>query len=138
MVSNRQPAGGCAIVYNDSRFKVTELSIDTPEKVEAAWALFEPITQSVNHKVKRIVVGTIYVSPNSQHKLKTIDHIIETIHTSRAKYDNNVNFLIGGDFNRLNINNILDSYGALKQIITIPHYTTLHYTTLHHTTPPQV
>ena len=95
VVSNRQPAGGCAIVYNDSRFKVTELSIDTPEKVEAAWALFEPITQSVNHKVKRIVVGTIYVSPNSQHKLKTIDHII---HTLRAKYDNNVNFLIGGDF----------------------------------------
>lgn len=52
--------------------------------------------------------------------MKTIDHIIETIHTLRGKYDNDVNFLIGGDFNRLKITDILDSYGALKQVCSIP------------------
>ena len=120
VVSNRQPAGGCAIIYNDSRFKVTKETVDTPEKVEAVWALCQPITQSANNKVKRIIIGSIYVSPNSQHKLKTIDHIIGTIHSMRAKYDNNVNFLISGDVNRLNVTIILDSYGALKQVCSVP------------------
>ena len=54
------------------------------------------------------------------YKTATIDHIIETIHLLRTKYDNEVNFLLGGDFNRLNINTILDSYGALKQCNTVP------------------
>ena len=120
VVSNRQPAGGCAIIYNDSRFKVTKECIDTPDKVEAAWALFEPINQSPDTRVKRIIVGTIYVSPNSQYKMQTIDHIIQTIHSLRAKYDNNVNFILGGDFNRLPIINILDSYGSLKQVCSVP------------------
>ena len=38
----------------------------------------------------------------------------------RAKYCNDFNFIIGGDFNRLDISDILDSYGALKQIISVP------------------
>jgi hypothetical protein len=33
VVSNKQPAGGCAIIYNDSRFKVTEERVSTQEKV---------------------------------------------------------------------------------------------------------
>ena len=49
-----------------------------------------------------------------------IEHIISTIHQVRAKYDNDVHFLVGGDFNWLEITDILDSYGALKQIISVP------------------
>ena len=49
-----------------------------------------------------------------------MDHIIGTTHTLRAKYDNNVKFLIGGDVNRLNLTNILDAYGALKQVCSVP------------------
>ena len=71
-------------------------------------------------KVKRIAVGSVYVSPNSQFKAATIDHIIESIHCIRSKYDNEVNFLIGGDFNRLDISSILDAYGALKQSVSVP------------------
>ena len=59
------------------------------------------------------------MSPRSKHKQETIDHIIETIHIIRANYDN-ISFWIGGDFNRLDVTEILDSYGALKQIISIP------------------
>ena len=71
-------------------------------------------------RVKRIVVGSFYVSPKSPHKAATIEHIIETIHLLRARYDNEVNFFLGGDFNRLNINDILDAYGALNQLVSVP------------------
>ena len=71
-------------------------------------------------KVKRIAVGSYYVSPRSKHKQDTLDHIIDTIQVLRAKFNNDINFIIGGDFNRLNVSDILDSYGALKQIISIP------------------
>ena len=38
----------------------------------------------------------------------------------RSLHDNDVFFIIGGDFNKLNITDILNSYGALKQICTEP------------------
>ena len=69
----------------------------------------------------------MYVSPNSVYKTATINHIIDTIHILRAKYDNKINYLIGGDLNRLKINRILDSYGPLRQIISVP---TRHSATL--------
>ena len=31
-----------------------------------------------------------------------------------------MNFILGGDFDHLNITSILDSYGALKQCMTVP------------------
>ena len=115
-----RPGGGCAIIYNESKFNVSRLDIEVAENVEAAWALFTPKLKLSMAKVKRIAVGTFYVSPNSRHKAATLDHIIETIHQLRAKYDNEVNFLLGGDFNRLKIDCVLDAYGALKQICTVP------------------
>merc|ERR1712129_76753 len=44
----------------------------------------------------------------------------ETIHLLRARYNNEVSFLIGGDFNRVDTSDILDSYGAMKSIISVP------------------
>ena len=117
---NRAPGGGCAIVYNENRFSVLKLDITAPEEIESCWALFTPRCQDNNLKVKRIAVGSYYISPRSRHKQETIDHIIDSIHILRAKYDNDVNFLVAGDFNRVNIDDILDSYGALKQIISVP------------------
>ena len=117
---NRAPGGGCAIIYNENRFSVLKLDITAPEEIESCWALFTPKCQDNNLKVKRIAVGSYYISPRSRHKQETIDHIIDSIHILRAKYDNDVNFLVAGDFNRVNIDDILDSYGALKQIISVP------------------
>ena len=89
--------------------------------MEAAWAVFFPVTnQTSNLKVKRIAIGTVYVSPKSRHNAETIEHIIETIHLMKARYDNDINFLIGGDFNRLDITEILDCYGGLRQVISVP------------------
>ena len=53
-------------------------------------------------------------------KEETFEHIIESIHYVRSKFDNEVSFLLGGDLNRLNIEPILDCYGVLRQIITVP------------------
>ena len=36
----------------------------------------------------------------------------------RSQYDNRINYLIGGDLNKLKIDRILESYGPLRQIIT--------------------
>ena len=118
---NNRSGGGCAIFYSENRFEVLNLEILAPEGVEIVWALFTPKIGNPNtRRVKRIAVGSVYVSPNSQFKSATIDHIIETIHCLRSRYDNEVNFLIGGDFNRLNISSILDAYGALKQSVSVP------------------
>ena len=118
---NKQPGGGCAIIYNESRFEVSQFDTCVPENVEATWATFKPLVNtSGSHKVNRILVGSIYVSPKSRYKMETVDHIIEVIHSARAKYGNDVHFLIGGDFNRLGVSPILDSYGALKQIVSVP------------------
>ena len=117
---NRAPGGGCAIIFNENRFSVTELSITTPNEIESCWTLAVPkCGNNSQTSVKRIAIGSYYVSPRSKHKQETLDHIIETIHIIRAKYDN-IKFWIGGDFNRLDISEVLDSYGALKQIISIP------------------
>ena len=118
---NRSPGGGCCIIYNENRFSVSDLEIPAAEEIESCWGLFVPKCPSINQlKVKRIAVGSYYVSPRSRHKQEVIDHIIDTIHTIRAKYNNDVSFLVGGDFNRLDISDILDSYGALKQVISVP------------------
>ena len=95
------------------RVNLYDADIIVPEDIEAVWSIFTPVVGCTKYlKVKRIAVGSIYVSPRSQHKLETIEHIIETIHVLRAKFDNEINFFFGGDLNRLDITDILDSYGA--------------------------
>ena len=76
------------------------------------------MSSTVYQKVKSIAIGTFYVSPKSVHKEATIDLIIEIIHFLRSRYDNEIHFLLGGDLNRLKIEPILYSYGALKQVIS--------------------
>ena len=118
---NKSPGGGCAIIYDKNRFEATDPEITVPEDVEAIWTVLTPISKDVKKlRVQRIAVGSIYVSPRSKVKTETIEHIVESIHMLRAQYDNHINFCIGGDFNHLDTTEILDSYGALQQIISVP------------------
>ena len=91
-----------------------------PEGVEACWALLSPATVTPYHKVKKLIVASVYVSPKSKFKDETVEHLIQTIHYLRSIHDNDVSFLIGGDLNKLDIQPVLDSYGALKQAISVP------------------
>ena len=64
-------------------------------------------------------MGGIYIAPQSQHKQKTIDHIIESMFLVQSKYDCKVRFLVTGDFNKVNIDNLMESNGALQQVCTV-------------------
>ena len=67
-IGNKQPGGGCAIIYNENRYKVSKPELPVPVGVEAAWVVFTPLSNTVHHRVKKIAVGTFYVSPRSPHK----------------------------------------------------------------------
>ena len=116
--ANRQPGGGAAIFYNENRFTVSKIETSIPTGVEIVWALVKP-KQNIGN-IKKIAVASVYISPSSVYKTKTIDHIIETIHVLKSQHGSELKFLIGGDLNRIKIEKILQSYGALNQIITVP------------------
>lgn len=119
--SQSQVGGGCAVIYNGLRFEMHDTDIVVPDGIEAVWMIMKPRQKdNVFRNIKQICVGSIYISPRSQYKSETIDHIIQTIHCMRAKYNNEIKFLISGDFNRTQTTNILDSYGGLQQICSIP------------------
>ena len=71
-------------------------------------------------RVRRICVAAVYIAPGSPFKEEAIDHLIRTVHLSRAKYNNEVHFLLAGDYNRVGVQEILHSYGALQQICDVP------------------
>ena len=70
--SNRAPGGGCAILYNSKRFDVTEIEVEAPNEVETVWAMFIPNQTFAHLKVKKIAVGSYYISPQSKHKAAEI------------------------------------------------------------------
>lgn len=108
--ARKQPGGGCAIVYNENRFKATKLDVFVPNGVEACWLTLKPHNPMDN--IENIAMAS------SKYKTATINHIIDTIHLLRSQYDNRVNYLISGDLNQLKFDRILESYGPLRQIIT--------------------
>ena len=87
---DRAPGGGCAIIYNENRFRVESLDIPAHPEIENTWALATPIQAGLCANVKRIAVASYYISPRSKHKQETIEHIIHTIHTLRAQFSNEI------------------------------------------------
>ena len=123
-VSYRRPrgkiGGSCSIIYNESRFKVEKVHIQTEDGIESVWAMLTP--RHLDHKlqhIKRIGVCSVYIAPRSKLKSETMSHLIQAIHIIRSRFDNNVNFVIGGDVNRTDYTDVIDSYGALKQCVTV-------------------
>jgi hypothetical protein len=97
--------GGVAILYNEENFIVEEAGIEAPEGIEAVRIILTP--KIPNPVVKKILVGGIYIAPRSLYKQKTIDHIIETMFYVQSKYESQVHYFISGDFNTVNIDDIL-------------------------------
>ena len=110
-MGSNQPGGGCEIIYNESKFIVESCPIVVPKGVEGIWRLAKP--KFISDKIKVIAIGSFYISPKSKYKQETIDHIIESVHFLRSQHDNSISFLVGGDFNKTPVNEILLSYGAL-------------------------
>ena len=85
--------------------------------MKAVWAVFSSRRMdSEFQRVKRICVASIYIAPRSPFKKETVTHIIETVHMMRARYNNEIHFILAGDFNRVDVTDVLLSYGALHQV----------------------
>ena len=123
VISYRRPrprvGGGAAIIYNEENFFVEEADIQVEEYIEACWAIFTPKRKDISY-IKKICVGSIYIAPRSKHKQETVDHIIDVIFQMKARYGNQVNYMISGDFNKYPISDILSANGAIKQVISVP------------------
>jgi hypothetical protein len=110
--------GGVALVYTEENFHVESAEIEPPEGIEAVWAILTPKNNEVEN-VKKILVGGVYLAPRSIHKQETIDHIIQTMFCVQSRYDVPVRTLISGDFNKVDISDILEADGALHQICSV-------------------
>ena len=122
VISYRRPpprvGGGAAIFYTEKNFFVENAEISVVEGVEACWAIFTPKTKEIP-SVKRICIGSIYIAPRSKYKQETIDHVIDVMFQMKAKYGNQVNFMISGDFNKFPFEEIMLANGAMKQVISV-------------------
>ena len=113
--------GGAAVIFNKNRFELDDCRVVVPAGIEVAWAVLTPRRlDNQLQRVRRICVAAVYIAPGSPFKDEAIDHLIHTIHFIRAKYNNEVHFLLAGDYNRVGVEEILHSYGALKQICDVP------------------
>ena len=124
MHSYRRPRGRtggcCEVVYNETKFKVEKVNVNIEEGIESVWVIMTPrILDHKLQKIKRVCICSVYIAPRSVMKSETMSHIIQTIHYIRSKYDNEVHFVIGGDVNKLDYSDVIDSYGALKQCVTV-------------------
>ena len=113
--------GGAAVIYNKNRFELDDYTVTVPAGIEVAWAVLSPRRMDDRlQRVRRICVAAVYIAPGSPFKDEAIDHLIHTIHLIRAKYNNEVHFLLAGDYNRVGVHEILRSHGALQQICDVP------------------
>ena len=81
-----------------------------PPGVEVAWAVLTPRRMDGRlQRVGRICVAVVYIAPESPFKEEAINHLIHTVHLIRAKYNNEVHFLLAGDYNRVGVEEILRS-----------------------------
>ena len=111
--------GGVTLFFNEVRFTVRRADyIDIPHGIEAVWAIVEPKENS--KLLKKLCIGVIYIAPRSKFKSETIQHIIETIHVIRAKHNNEINYCIFGDFNKVPVDDVIDAYGVLQQVVKVP------------------
>ena len=120
-VKQRDFKGGKpAILVNESKYIVKKLCPDpvtVPVGVEAVWALVTP-RKHCSQKHKYIAICSLYYrGPKSTKKQELFDHIAETFHFLSSKYGSNLQFIIAGDTNRLNLSPILNLSPNLKQVV---------------------
>ena len=123
VISYRRPpprvGGGAAIIYTEQNFTVEAPQAPVEEGVEACWAIFTPRSKDLPN-VKRICVGSVYIAPKSRFKQQSVDHIVDVMFQMKARYGNQVNFAISGDFNKYPVCDILSANGSVKQILSVP------------------
>ena len=69
---------------------------------------------------KKILVRGVYILPHSQHKQDNIEHIIQTMFLVQSQHEFQVHYFVSSDFYQVNIENVLESNGALHQVCPVP------------------
>ena len=85
----KEKGGRPALIVNRKKFHVdnlTNTSINIPWGVEITWAMITPKNVSKDSIIKKIILGAIYVKPNSRKKSDTIDHIADVYNSMRVKH----------------------------------------------------
>ena len=119
----KEKGGRPALIVNNKKYSIenlTNTSIDIPWGVEVTWAMLTPKNTSKDSIVKKIVLGAIYVKPNSKKKTATHDHIAEVYNTLSAKYGRGLYWMLAGDTNTLKLGPILRLSHKLKSVVTKP------------------
>ena len=111
--------GSGVAVYVKSDIQAKQIhDLPVPDKVECVWVLLQP--KRLPRSVSTIAVCCVYNSTSStredEHELEL--HILESMDLLQTKYPD-VSFVVLGDFNRMNINSILNAQ-SLKQIVYFP------------------
>ena len=124
MIKRREFKGGNPVILiNKDKFIVQKICPDpvtVPVGVEAIWAVISP-RNNAGKKFKNIAVCSLYYrGPKSTKKQELFDHIGETYHYLSAKYGVNMEFIIAGDTNRLNLSPILNLSPRLVQTVKVP------------------
>ena len=124
MVKKRNFRGGNpAILINKQKFIIKNICPDpitVPEGVEAIWALITPKNNS-SKKLRHIAICSLYYrGPKSTKKQELYDHIAQTYHYLSAKYGSQIEFVLAGDTNRLNLGPILALSPRLVQAVKVP------------------
>ena len=108
------------ILVDPNRFFISIPKINVPNGVEVVWAVISPKKHPKYAKVKNICLASVYISPKSRFKKETIAHIVESIQLMKSYYNNEIKYVISGDFNKVSIEDILDSQGSLQNIQVEP------------------
>ena len=124
-VKQREFRGGKpALIIRTDKYNVKPLCPDVitvPVGVEAVWALISPKTRNPRNRINQIAVCSMYYrGPKSTKKKELFDHIAESYNVLIAKYGADLQFVIAGDTNRLNLAPILALSPNLKQVVKVP------------------
>ena len=115
--------GKPVIIVNEEKFHVKSLCPDpltVPIGVECVWALVSPKQTGPQSRIKYIAVASFYYrGPKSTKKDELFDHIAESFHLLSSKYGPDLQFLIMGDANRLNLSPITNLSPRLKQEVKV-------------------
>ena len=105
--------GGAAITAKGNRFHVSKLNIDIPKPLEVVWGMLRP--RVLIGGISKIVICSFYSPPKSRKRGALIDHISITINKLKILHPN-ASYIIAGDKNDLNENEILSICPTFRQI----------------------
>ena len=121
--ARKEVGGKPAIMVNNKLFKVENPNqglITIPWGVECVWAILTPRDLTNSSVIKKIIVASFYLKPQSKKKSALLDHISQVYHFLASKYVNGLCWIISGDRNEFKVDNILSLCPDFKQLVDQP------------------